>query len=477
MIKNKISLIIIFLFLTSVSFAAADYTYTTNWFYQGNPVNGVRALNFRCNDAGCYNLGTKISDQTSGSNSITVNYPVPASTNGYATYWVSDCYRIKEMAWKPSGSGSDTDDVNFRKHNDCIANINTVTTNSNTISEGQTLTVDTNIQSAITEIQIAPFDEPSEPDIVQDFISAQTDVIFNVKNGSGDIIHTETKQKYIYWDLSDDFSFDSWTPSACERGTYTIEIITQVPDCKCTNYLEDIYIKTITVNGTGCCTNDECDHLDQDYCTYTNVTHDEGICDLPTNTCYAETTVVEECDDGLYCNGNETCDNAQCVTAEDVDCSGYNITAIETCENDPDNNPFTWDYYEGFESPVYMTTDGSASPCIITMELSEGINAIGGYFGADDYYGPAGPLTVTLTTTSPESTPVLEDYYQALTGTPAFNGWIVTGSELASLQIAAGSSIAPGFGQDLILGSTVPEPATLCLLGLGGLLIRRRKKA
>ena len=137
-------------------------------------------------------------------------------------------------------------------------------------------------------------------------------------------------------------------------------------------------------------------------------------------------------------------------------------------------------WYNLAEGVEFMTTDGSGTS--ILMTLSEGINAIGGYFGADDSMG-VGPVTVTLTNTLDESSEVLVDYNQGLDlGTPAFNGWIVTGSELASLQIDADSSVYPAFGKDLVLGSTVPEPASLIIWGLlasgcaGVAVVRRRRR-
>ena len=127
-----------------------------------------------------------------------------------------------------------------------------------------------------------------------------------------------------------------------------------------------------------------------------------------------------------------------------------------------------------YDAGDYISTEGS--PAFILMELTEGINAIGGYFGVD-YESDLTGVTVTLTTTSGGPYQVLDEYYQDLDMTPAFNGWIVTGSELTSLKIEGGTQCFPAFGEDMTLGSTVPEPATLCLLGLGGLLLRRRKKA
>lgn len=57
------------------------------------------------------------------------------------------------------------------------------------------------------------------------------------------------------------------------------------------------------------------------------------------------------CDDSLYCNGEETCDSTEgCLQGTPVDCSDYNLPGIDTCDNDPDNYHFTWDYAKSFVS-------------------------------------------------------------------------------------------------------------------------------
>jgi len=70
---------------------------------------------------------------------------------------------------------------------------------------------------------------------------------------------------------------------------------------------------------------------------------------------FCETKLVEctedwECDDYLACNGQEACVNNVCVPGTPIDCSAYDIAPVGTCNNDPDNNPFTWDYGEAFTS-------------------------------------------------------------------------------------------------------------------------------
>ena len=57
------------------------------------------------------------------------------------------------------------------------------------------------------------------------------------------------------------------------------------------------------------------------------------------------------CSDGSFCNGNEQCNGAgSCLSGNVVDCSANNITGINSCDNDPDNNPFTKDTRDSFNS-------------------------------------------------------------------------------------------------------------------------------
>ncbi len=57
------------------------------------------------------------------------------------------------------------------------------------------------------------------------------------------------------------------------------------------------------------------------------------------------------CNDTSYCNGAEVCNGAAgCQAGNAIDCSGSNLPGIATCNNNPDNNPFTWDFFAGFNS-------------------------------------------------------------------------------------------------------------------------------
>ncbi len=82
-----------------------------------------------------------------------------------------------------------------------------------------------------------------------------------------------------------------------------------------------------------------------------------GSCNEGTDSCDF-TPDDDLCDDGAYCNGVETCDAVNnCQPGKDVDCSGNDLTAISTCDNIPDNNPFTWDYRAAFISSCNEATD------------------------------------------------------------------------------------------------------------------------
>ena len=82
---------------------------------------------------------------------------------------------------------------------------------------------------------------------------------------------------------------------------------------------------TITYNDPRCgeCQDDDdCNSLDRNYCVDTVIKHDEGKC--VNYFCEVETAPVEDCNDGLYCNGQETCLNAACVPGTSIDCSSLN---------------------------------------------------------------------------------------------------------------------------------------------------------
>ncbi|MEM5828964.1 MAG: hypothetical protein QW480_01860, partial [Candidatus Aenigmatarchaeota archaeon] len=81
-----------------------------------------------------------------------------------------------------------------------------------------------------------------------------------------------------------------------------------------------------------------------DYCNY-NVTDTRWIDTGATRNKPDGTT----CDDSLWCTVNDSCQAGVCRGAP-RDCSANNLPRIDTCTNNPDNNPFTWDFFAGFIS-------------------------------------------------------------------------------------------------------------------------------
>jgi len=155
------------------------------------------------------------------------------------------------------------------------------------------------------------------------------------------------------------------SPISGNQISYTPTVNYDGPDSfnyKCNDGNRDSNVATVHITMSGCTTDSDCDYLDDDYCTGTNITHDEGIC--VDSVCTTETTTTTECDDGLYCNGEETCSNARCVAGTDIDCSSYDLSPIQTCNNDPDNIPVTWDYYSGFTSQCIEATDSCSTSTI-----------------------------------------------------------------------------------------------------------------
>ena len=78
----------------------------------------------------------------------------------------------------------------------------------------------------------------------------------------------------------------------------------------------------------------------------------DGVCDEDLDDCVQDSTSHEglTCDDGLYCNVDETCQSGVCTGGLARDCSGNDMDGIATCDNDPDVNPFTWDFRQAFTS-------------------------------------------------------------------------------------------------------------------------------
>ncbi|MDD5331389.1 MAG: MopE-related protein [Candidatus Nanoarchaeia archaeon] len=121
---------------------------------------------------------------------------------------------------------------------------------------------------------------------------------------------------------------------------------------------------------------------------------DEGdVC--PPEECYTN----DDCDNGLYCDGEEICIDNECYSGTEINCNLYNIPGINTCYNSPDSNPYTLDYRNAFTSTcnedLDMCTIGSSiishicyygcgAECIDSCEKTE-CDYLDGCYG-NDYY-------------------------------------------------------------------------------------------
>jgi hypothetical protein len=87
------------------------------------------------------------------------------------------------------------------------------------------------------------------------------------------------------------------------------------------------------------------------------------ICDGLDNDCNDIIDDGEDilCDNGIFCDGKEFCAGTRGCKVQNIGCSSYDILPIDSCTADPDNNPFTWDYFSGFSSSCNEEADNCAA--------------------------------------------------------------------------------------------------------------------
>jgi hypothetical protein len=83
--------------------------------------------------------------------------------------------------------------------------------------------------------------------------------------------------------------------------------------------------------------------------------------------CSGECGQDSDCSDGYYCNGEEKCSNGNCVSGTAIDCGVFDIQEIATCNNIPDNNSLTWDYFAGFGSEC----DENSDSCTVSQAVTD----------------------------------------------------------------------------------------------------------
>lgn len=121
--------------------------------------------------------------------------------------------------------------------------------------------------------------------------------------------------------------------------------------------LENLEVLSVRAMEPECQYDSDCNYLDNSYCVVETsgnnnmyAYHEEGICS--NYECKSSISSVENCDDGLYCSGKETCYNGTCKAGNKINCSQYDTSEVATCNDTSDNNstfnydnnPLTWDY-------------------------------------------------------------------------------------------------------------------------------------
>ncbi|MCX6710102.1 MAG: hypothetical protein NTV63_04100 [Candidatus Woesearchaeota archaeon] len=117
-----------------------------------------------------------------------------------------------------------------------------------------------------------------------------------------------------------------------------------------------------------------CNSLDRNFCEGTSIKNDDGYC--ASGACYVSTSTVMNCNDGLFCNGVESCSAGNCVSGSSVDCSSNDIFGISSCNNVPDGNSLTWDYRVSFDSTCNEASD-SCTAGIYSISHSCSVNSCG----------------------------------------------------------------------------------------------------
>jgi hypothetical protein len=113
------------------------------------------------------------------------------------------------------------------------------------------------------------------------------------------------------------------------------------------------YEATSTLTVVNCTSNADCN--DDNECT-------DDVCNNPgtlNSYCsYSNSPEGTSCDDGLFCTVSDHCNGqGNCIGGSARDCSASNLPEIAKCDNNPDSNPFTFDYASAFTSTCDETLD------------------------------------------------------------------------------------------------------------------------
>ncbi|MFA5175792.1 MAG: PKD domain-containing protein [Candidatus Nanoarchaeia archaeon] len=123
---------------------------------------------------------------------------------------------------------SGTNNFNFAKKDSCQSTVNTVTVSNMYPEQGDMITINTNVNSALRFTLSGPL---FRPDNYRNFFDADTNVVLNIVDTHGNIIYTETKFVKVYAETNENVQFTINTAGL--QGTYTIRIQTDVIDSMC----------------------------------------------------------------------------------------------------------------------------------------------------------------------------------------------------------------------------------------------------
>lgn len=191
-------------------------------------------------------------------------------------------------------------------------------------------------------------------------------------------------------------------------SSLTPEVCDNLIDDNCNSLIDDLDPQCWECSGPG--DDEACNDADRDFCVGNQLWHDEGECsDTPPHLCSPVTTMTQDCDalDGpvcgsgtllnqedyscinsspteascqvtdshlimdcdnsLYCDGQESCVAGECELGVPIDCSAYDCSYIGmpgnasdpySCNYDPDNDPLTYDVRAGFTSTCKESPQG-----------------------------------------------------------------------------------------------------------------------
>jgi len=273
---------------------------------------------YHCSDSSCSSLSELVSSEYG--NPITYSLSdFGSGTHYFAEYdfvnngcYVSHSY----INWVDSstGNGPWNYNIQFAKQPDCSSTINSVL-NENSIYSNQTLNV---AVSAKSPFKFSSGSPQSVPDSLKNYYSANVSVKSSIKQGT-EIIASQTISKDLFWGTNGEFNF---VFSSLPSGNYTLEIVSDVPDCMCSNSVQETtskQIQILPVSIPQCLTNSDCGSstILNYYCSGLNVYKNVSSPVCLSGACGAEITHLfnNSCTYGCLagqCNPYPTSLNGQC---------------------------------------------------------------------------------------------------------------------------------------------------------------------